>query len=313
MSDDSITPAAPRTLNAPAKVNLGLHVLRRRADGYHDLDTVFVPIAWHDTLSAAPAPEMRLAISGADDLTATDDNLVLRAARALAAHAGGADGALLHLTKAIPHGAGLGGGSSDAAAALRLLAHLWKVDISSDDLHVLARALGADVPFFLDPRPMRATGIGDRLTPLLGADGEPYRLPYPLVVVVPAGVRVATADAFRHVTPRADGRVDIGAVVASNDLDRWRRDLVNDFEAPIVALHPALGALRDALADAGAAYVSMSGSGSAFVGVFDDTAHARAAAEALRQTGHAVWHGLAGLDDLNGIAGEDAENLTESV
>ena len=162
VSDDSTTRAAPRTLKAPAKVNLGLHVLRRRADGYHDLDTVFVPIPWHDTLAASPAPGLHLAVSGADDLPATDDNLVLRAARALAAHlasTGGAatPGALLHLTKAIPHGAGLGGGSSDAAAALRLLAGLWNVSVPAAEMHALARALGADVPFFLDPRPMRAT------------------------------------------------------------------------------------------------------------------------------------------------------------
>ncbi len=297
----------PRRLNAPAKLNLGLHVLARRADGYHDLDTVFVAIGWHDTLAADPAPDLRLAVTGAADLAAdlaaSGDNLVLRAARALAAHTGTSAGASLHLGKAIPHGAGLGGGSSDAAAALVLLARLWDLDVPTREMHALARTLGADVPFFLDPRPMRATGIGDVLAPLVGADDgdddAPYRLPYPLVVVVPEGVRVSTAEAYRLVTPAAVGadgkaRVNPAAVVATNDLDRWRRELVNDFEAPVVAAHPPLAALRAALVDAGAAYVSMSGSGSAFFGVFEDDTLAVAASQALRYAGHAVWHGLAG-------------------
>ncbi len=277
---------------APAKLNLGLHVLRRRADGYHDLDTVFVALPWHDTLAAAPAPDLRLVVEGAD-LPTDDTNLVVRAARALASYAGMEAGADLHLAKHLPHGAGLGGGSSDAAAALRLLADLWRIDVPADEMHAIARSLGADVPFFLDPRPMRATGIGDVLTPLVDTGGDPYVLPYPLVVAVPEGVAVSTAEAYRLVRPNDADRADIGAVVASNDLARWRRELVNDFEAPVVAAHPPLAALRASLADAGAAYVLMSGSGSAFFGVFEDAPTATGAAEALRFSGHIVWHGVA--------------------
>ena len=297
----SYTPAVPNTQSsrptmpdraAPAKLNLGLHVLRRRPDGYHDLDTVFVALPWHDTLAAAPAADLRLTVEGAD-LPVGDDNLVVRAARVLAAHAGVTAGAALRLDKRLPHGAGLGGGSSDAAAALRLLADLWRLDVPADTMHALARGLGADVPFFLDPRPMRATGIGDVLAPLVDDGGDPYVLPFPLVVAVPEGVRVSTAEAYRLVRPNDRDRADVGAVVASNDLDRWRRDLVNDFEAPVVAAHPPLAALRAALADAGAAYVSMSGSGAAFCGVFEDEAAATGAAEALRFAGHVVWHGTA--------------------
>jgi 4-diphosphocytidyl-2-C-methyl-D-erythritol kinase len=279
------------TRQAPAKLNLGLHVLRRRDDGYHDLQTVFVPIPWADTLAAVEAPDLRLACS--EPALPTDaGNLVVRAAEALRLHTGTPRGAALHLDKRLPHGAGLGGGSSDAATALLLLCDLWGLAMPDADLQALARSLGADVPFFLDPRPALATGIGDVLTPLLDDDGAPYRLPYPLVVAVPPAA-VSTAGAYRHVAPRADGRPDLAAAVRSNDLDRWRRDLVNDFEAPIVAAYPALGPVRAALYDAGAGYASMSGSGAGFFGVFEDDARALAAAEALRYAGCTVWHGMA--------------------
>ncbi len=283
--------AAPVTYThaAPAKLNLGLHVLRRRPDGYHDLDTVFVALPWADTLTAAPADTLRFACSDAA-LPTDGRNLVVRAAEALQRHLDTAQGAALHLHKVLPYGAGLGGGSSDAAATLRLLVQLWGCALPEADLYALARTLGADVPFFLDPRPARATGIGDVLTPLQGDDGAPYALPFPLVVAVPQ-VEVSTAEAYRRVTPSDEPRPDLAAVVRANDLDRWRRELVNDFEAPIVAAFPELAATRDALRDAGAAYVSMSGSGSAFFGVFEDDRTALAAAEALRYSGLTVWHG----------------------
>lgn len=277
--------------HAPAKLNLGLHVLRRRADGYRDLDTVFVAIPWHDTLTASPSDA--LAFSSDDPSLPTDaSNLVVKAALALAEVAGVKPKAALHLSKRIPYGAGLGGGSSDAAAALQTLTHLWKIDVSDEALHALAARLGSDVPFFLDPRPMHATGRGERLAPLVFPDGSSYTLPYPLVVAVPT-VHVSTADAYRLVRPNDTNRADLAETVRSNDLDRWRRDLVNDFEAPVVAAFPALAAVRTALGDAGAAYVSMSGSGSAFFGVFETVDQAVGAAEALAASGNRVWHGLA--------------------
>ena len=276
-------------MHAPAKLNLGLHVLRRRADGYHDLDTVFLAIPWHDALTAAPADA--LAFSSSDPhLPADDTNLVVKAARALAAYAGIEPTAALHLDKHLPYGAGLGGGSSDAATTLHALEGLWGLDVAKDDLHRIAAHLGSDVPFFLDPRPMRASGRGERLAPLLHPDGAPYVFPYALAVVVPP-VHVSTADAYRLVRPNETNRPDLGAVVGSNDLDRWRRDLVNDFERPVAAAYPALAGVRAALHDVGAAYVSMSGSGSAFFGVFERLSDAHAAAEALGHAGHRTWAG----------------------
>ena len=262
--------------SAPAKLNLGLHVLRRRPDGFHDLDTVFLPLGWSDRLTAAPADALSLTTT--DPALPTDGgNLVVRAARALAAWGGVEAGARLHLDKRVPYGAGLGGGSSDAAAALRLLARLWSLDVPADALAALALGLGSDVPFFLDGRPARATGQGELLTPLLGADGAPYRCPFWLVVAVP-DVHVSTAEAYRLVTPRDGDRPALAAAVRSNDLGRWRAELVNDFQAPVEASHPEIAAVRHALEAGGADYTSLSGSGSAVFGAFKGEAVARAAA-----------------------------------
>ena len=272
------------TRTAPAKLNLGLHVLRKRLDGYHDLESAFVPIGWSDVLTAAPATELTLSCSD-PDLPTDGGNLVVRAARALAAHAGIEAHASLHLEKCVPYGAGLGSGSSDAATALRLLADLWRLGVPENEMHALAAGLGSDVPFFLDGVPALATGRGERLEPLVRPDGTPWRCPFWLVVAVPP-VHVSTAEAYRAVTPRAENRSCIAATVVSDDLARWRRDLVNDFEAPIVARHPAIGEARDALVDAGAGYAAMSGSGSAVFGAFDAEAPARAAA---RLSGCRTW------------------------
>ncbi|MEM6288838.1 MAG: 4-(cytidine 5'-diphospho)-2-C-methyl-D-erythritol kinase [Bacteroidota bacterium] len=272
--------------DAPAKLNLGLHVLRRRADGFHDLDTVFLPIGWADRLGAERADAVTLTTD--DPALPTDDgNLVVHAARALQAWAGTEAGAALHLEKRVPYGAGLGGGSSDAAATLRLLIDLWGLDVPEADLAEIALRLGSDVPFFLHDGAMTASGQGEVLTPLLGADGAPYRCPFWIVVAVPP-VHVGTAEAYGLVTPNDRDRPDLGAVVCSNDLDRWRRDLVNDFQAPVEAAYPTIRDVRLALTEAGAGYASLSGSGSAVFGVFDTEAGAQAAAQALFATCR-VW------------------------
>jgi 4-diphosphocytidyl-2-C-methyl-D-erythritol kinase len=188
-------------------------------------------------------------------------------------------GATLHLEKRVPYGTGLGGGSSDAAATLRLLTRLWDLDPAPKQLHDVARGIGADVPFFLHDAPAAyATGRGDDLTPLYGND-DPYRLPHPVLVAAPP-VQVATPDAYTQVTPRSDGRPGLPDLVRSGDLGRWRTALVNDFEAPITDRHPEVAAARDWLDEAGAAYVSLSGSGGAVYGVFETAERAEAAFEA---------------------------------
>ncbi|HMB90771.1 MAG TPA: 4-(cytidine 5'-diphospho)-2-C-methyl-D-erythritol kinase [Rhodothermales bacterium] len=275
---------------APAKINLGLHVLRRRPDGFHDLETVFLRLAWADEITVRPTPQIMLTCSDAA-LTTDESNLVMKAARLLADEMQVEAGAALHLDKHLPYGAGLGGGSSDAATTLRLLADAWHLDVPEDTLHRLALTLGSDVPFFLGPEAAYATGRGEVLTPLRDpATGEVYTLPFSLVVVVPP-VHVNTAEAYRGVQPNDTNRPDLRALVTSNYLDRWQRELVNDFEASVFAAHPAIQEVKEALLNAGADYASMSGSGSAVFGVFEDDAKATAAAEAARLTGHRVWHG----------------------
>lgn len=280
--------APPLHRPAPAKLNLGLHVLRRRADGFHDLETVFLRIPWADLLTAQPADALTFTCS--DPALPTDErNLCVRAALRLQAHAGVGAGAALHLEKHVPYGAGLGGGSSDAAATLRLLADVWALDVPEADLHALAAALGSDVPFFLGPAAAYGTGRGEQLEPFLDPEtGEPYRLPFDLVVVVPP-VHVATAAAYGMVRPDENNRPDLRAVVRSNDLARWRAELRNDFEAPVLAAFPAIAAVRAALLDAGAGYAALSGSGAAVFGVFEDPAAATAAVEAARLAGHQAF------------------------
>ena len=264
----------PLTERAPAKINLGLHVLRRRPDGYHDVATVLHRIDWADTITAQPADALSMTCS--DPALPTDEaNLCMQAARALAEACEGTAGAALHLEKRVPYGAGLGGGSSDAAATLRLLNRLWGLGLPTSALQDVARQIGADVPFFLEEAPAAyATGRGDDLTPLRD-EGGPYRLPYPVLVVVPS-VEVATPEAYACVTPDDADRPRLPSLLRTNDLSRWRSALVNDFEAPIAERHAEIQAAREWLREAGAAYVSLSGSGGAVYGVFPEAAQAEA-------------------------------------
>ncbi len=276
---------------APAKINLGLHVLRRRSDGYHDIETVFIRIPWADHLRVKPSSDLRLTCTD-PSLPVDDRNLVMKAAGLLRSRFGVSSGAAIHLEKRVPFGAGLGGGSSDAAAALRALSSLWNLPVAPADLHEMALALGSDVPFFLNGPAAYATGRGERLAPLTDpATGAGYTLPYPLVILAPF-VSVSTREAYRMVAPVETDRPDLADLVRSNDLGRWRRHLVNDFERPVLEAFPPIRAARAMLLDAGAAYVSLSGSGSAVFGVFEQEPAAEAAAEAARMSGNRVWHGF---------------------
>jgi len=271
---------------APAKINLGLHVLRRRDDGYHDIETVMHRIGWADRVTATPAPTLSMTCSD-PDLPTDGDNLCMQAAQRLRAAFDVEAGAQLHLDKQVPYGAGLGSGSSDAVAALQLLNALWDVDAPADALHDMAAAIGSDVPFFLNGPAALATGRGERLAPLRGQHSTPYEMPFSLVVVVP-DVHIATPDAYGRVTPDTEDRPALPALIRSNDLARWRRELVNDFEVPILDAYPAVRTAKKVLVDQGAGYTSLSGSGSAVYGVFKESAVAREAARAARALGYRV-------------------------
>ncbi|MEM8489105.1 MAG: 4-(cytidine 5'-diphospho)-2-C-methyl-D-erythritol kinase [Bacteroidota bacterium] len=272
---------------APAKLNLGLHVLQKRADGYHDIETVFLPVAWYDSLRAEPHAAWQFTCSDAE-LPTDDGNLCVRAAQQLQAVTGVGGGARLHLEKHLPYGAGLGGGSSDAAHTLRMLNKLWDAGASKKTLHTIAAGLGADVAFFLEDQPMFATGLGEQLEPLLFEPHLAYRFPYALVIVVPP-VHVGTADAYRGIIPNNNNRPDIRALVMSNDLSRWRKHLVNDFEETVFQQYPVIQQVKEHLLASGAGYAAMSGSGSSVFGVFEEQVDADRAAVHFEQAGMRTW------------------------
>ena len=265
-------------------------MLRRRPDGFHDIDTVMLRVGWSDQLSARFTENGDgVTLTCSDPSLPTDGrNLVVRAAEALRKRAEG-PGIHFHLDKRVPHGAGLGGGSSDAATALTLLALANPGAFSSSDLYAAAASVGSDVPFFLEAGAQRATGRGEMLAPLQHPDGRPYRLPFSLALVMP-DVAVPTAGAYSLVTPNSADRPDLAAVVCSDDLERWRRELVNDFQQPIGARHPEIGRELARMDHHGAGYAAMTGSGAAVFGVFERPEAARAACEeAVAEGLRAFW------------------------
>lgn len=263
------------TESARAKVNLYLHVVGRRADGYHLLDSVAVFPGAADGLSAAPAGALTLEVvgPGAAGLGVGPDNLVLRAARALASATGVGAGARLVLDKRLPVASGIGGGSADAAAALRLLARLWEVRPSPERLRAIAQRLGADVPVCLDSRPARMGGVGEHLQPAPS-------LPECGMALLNPGAAVATPDVFRarsggfsEMPELPDAWPDAAALAAG--LAR----LGNDLEAPAMALCPAIAVVLEWLrAQPGCLLARMSGSGATCFGLFADAEAARAVA-----------------------------------
>jgi 4-diphosphocytidyl-2-C-methyl-D-erythritol kinase len=258
---------------APAKVNLALHVTGRRADGYHLLDSLVVFACVGDAVSAELAEGLSLVLDGpeAGALAAEPDNLVLRAARALAA--GRELGAALRLVKRLPVASGIGGGSSDAAAALRVLARLWRVEA---DLPALALSLGADVPVCLARSPAVMRGIGEALAPAPRLPRFGLLLANPRVAVETRAVFAARAPGFS--APIAYPEAWSDAAAMARDLAAWR----NDLEAPAMALCPVIGQVRAAIAaQPGCLLARMSGSGATCFGLFADAAAAERAAADL--------------------------------
>jgi 4-diphosphocytidyl-2-C-methyl-D-erythritol kinase len=264
---------------ARAKINLALHVRGREADGYHRLETVFAFAEHGDLLRVEEAAELSLRIEGpfASALSAGEDNLVLRAARALRERFGVARGGALTLNKRLPVASGIGGGSADAAAALRLLDRRWELRAGEAALLDIARPLGADVPACLLSRPLTGTGRGDEL--------EPYDLGElagaPLLLVNP-GIAVSTAAVFGRWGGSDGGPLPAGLVAAGNDL-----------EAPAMALAPAIAEVLARLRAApGAGLARMSGSGATCFAVFD-TRSARDAARTAIAAAEPGWWQLA--------------------
>ena len=246
------------------KINLGLHVVGKRPDGYHDLQTIFVPVhSFCDELLIEPATDSRTTMHQ-DGITldnAPDDNLCIRAYHLLHDEFG-IPPVTIRLTKHIPFGAGLGGGSSDAAFTLKMLNEMFALGLSTSDLEQRAARLGADCAFFIQNRPAYATGIGDKLDPL-DLDLTSYRI----VVEIPPAEHVSTREAYAGLHIQGGIRPDLRQAVCQ-PVAVWRNLIVNDFEASVFPAHPAIAALKDDMYRRGAHYAAMTGSGAAVFGLF---------------------------------------------
>ncbi|MBV9971013.1 MAG: 4-(cytidine 5'-diphospho)-2-C-methyl-D-erythritol kinase [Xanthobacteraceae bacterium] len=275
---------------APAKVNLTLRILGRRADGYHELESLVVFAGCGDHLTFDPGPRLDLTVSGptAGQSGAIADNLVLRAAKALAEEVPSVTVGRFALTKELPAGAGLGGGSADAAAALRLLAEAN--GLARDDPRVVAaaRATGADVSVCLDPRPRVMRGIGDILS-------VPLPLPELGIVIVHPGIAMPTPPVFKALGLSPGERCTAGEPSGPVPEQRealltWLAGERNDLEPPAIGIAPEIEEVIRALAVLpGCRLARMSGSGSACFGLFDTAAAAAAAARRLAKAHPAWW------------------------
>jgi 4-diphosphocytidyl-2-C-methyl-D-erythritol kinase len=275
------------TLLAPAKINLGLRVLRKRADGYHDIESVFVAINLCDELVISPADV--LTVTCEPEMTLDpEDNLVFRAAQMLQKAAGTSElTANIRLTKRIPAGAGLGGGSSDAAAALEGLNTFWHLGLSTRELLPIAASVGSDVPFFLYGGAAIVEGRGEIIHPL------DIHIPW-IILVVTTDVHISTANAYARIdrypqqdlfsNPLSDLLAQLLEETSHNHGkldDYWWHQFRNEFSSVMAPDHPYLATTSQLLVDNGAFFSSLTGSGSAMYGLFTDVDKATAAASAL--------------------------------
>ena len=271
------------TRRAPAKLNLYLHVLGQRSDGYHLLDSLVMFADVGDVVCVSSAPTLSLKITGpfAEDLTATDpeNNLVMRAARKLAVHGRRPATAAITLEKNLPVAAGIGGGSSDAAAALHALDGLWGLETSSADLAALGLDIGADVPACLAAQTVYMAGAGEQID--LASSLPPLSL-----VLVGTNVPLSTAQVFNAFNAKWSDTGRLASIDTTEDLVRELASRHNDLQSPAMILQPVIGEVLESLgAEQGCLLARMSGSGSVCFGIFEslDTAEVSAARIAQRQ------------------------------
>ncbi|MCF0203118.1 MAG: 4-(cytidine 5'-diphospho)-2-C-methyl-D-erythritol kinase [Bacteroidaceae bacterium] len=253
-------------LYPPAKINLGLNIVGKRPDGYHDLETVFYPI---DSVTDILDVDIIEGESGTVTLTLdgnaidcdAEKNLVVRAYRLLS-NDHSLPAMSINLCKRTPMQAGMGGGSADAAYMLKAVNELAELQLSVEQLEAYALKLGADAPFFIQCRPCFATGVGEKMTPIY-IDLSAYDIRF----VKPADISVSTADAFRNIPVGKPSR-SCEDIVLHEPVENWRHLLKNDFETTVFAKFPQLEDIKQSFYNQGAVYATMTGSGSAIVGIF---------------------------------------------
>jgi 4-diphosphocytidyl-2-C-methyl-D-erythritol kinase len=248
-----------------AKINLGLNVVEKRSDGFHNIETVFYPVSWNDVMEILPDETKESGVdfssSGISIPGAVEENLCVRAYNLISKDYP-MPAVKLHLHKLIPIGAGLGGGSSDAAFFIKAVNELFELNLAWGELHHYAKQLGADCSFFITNKPVFAEGKGDQLeSTTVSLNG------YYAAIVFP-GVHVNTADAYTNVVPHKP-EISLEELIVSTAVSKWKNILKNDFEKNIFEKFPAVGELKTKMYDLGAVYSGMSGSGSAVYGIFE--------------------------------------------
>ncbi len=245
-----------------AKINLGLNVVKKRADGFHDIETIFFPVYWNDMLEIIPRgdKEIHFSFSGLAVDCPPEKNLVVKAYDLMKKQYG-LPGADIHLHKKIPFGGGLGGGSSDAASTIRLAKQLFNIPLDEKKLMELALEIGSDCPFFIINIPSFATGRGEQLTPV-----EIDLTGYYLVIQVP-NLPVPTKEAYQSIVPARPAKSLKNLV--KQPVEEWKNRIQNDFEWAIFKKYPSIQQIKNQFYHSGAVYASMSGSGSAVFGLFN--------------------------------------------
>lgn len=246
------------------KINIGLNIVSKRSDGYHNLETVFFPIPLRDNLEFKEIENedvpYRLVSGGVPIEGKPEDNLIVKVYLDMKAEFN-LPALELSLYKNIPMGAGLGGGSSDAAAMMKGLNEAYNLQLSAEDMEKRLAKFGADCPFFVRNKPAYATGIGDELTNCNVSLKDKF------IVLVKPDVFVSTKEAYAHVTPKLPAIPLAEAIKLP--IETWKKQIVNDFEQSVFPFHPELPAIKQTLYDMGAVYASMSGSGSTMYGIFN--------------------------------------------
>lgn len=245
-----------------AKINIGLRVIQRRNDGFHDIETLMVPLKLADALEVTPSSDglSGITLSGIPVDGTPDSNLCMKAFKMMQQRFGLPE-VKIHLHKVIPTGAGLGGGSSDAAFTLKLLNRLFSLKISNKDLESLAAELGSDCPFFIENQPCLVTGRGEVLKPVQ------LDFSHLNILVVKPDVNIPTAWAYTHIKPSGHQLPGPGDI--PEDISTWSELYPNDFEMPVFKAWPEIASIKKSLLDMGALYASLSGSGSAVFGFFE--------------------------------------------
>lgn len=260
-----------------AKINLGLHVLERLPTGYHRIETGFAFIEWSDRFEVQPSGAFDLNLEGSD-VPADHTNLITRAYDAFNTYVGLKQHYQFTVRKQIPAGAGLGGGSSNAALTFRMLNKMEDAGLSDSEIVDLCRDLGADIPFFVHGKPGIGTGIGQEIEQ---ADIQPDAW----IVTIFPGFESSTAEAYRHCIPNPDPDFSIRGVLLEEPLGQWQYLLQNDLEPAVVPRHEMIGNIKDQLLDFGADYAAMSGSGSTVFGIFEQDFVAINAYESFHELG----------------------------